>query len=68
MASYQVKLHYEDSDNLVGLDAATVGEAVITAAGGKPKPDRVSVKVLIRRPGAESWVACYVAPAILNLL
>lgn len=67
-ASYQIKLHYADRDNMVQVEAGTVGMAILQAANGKPKPDNVSAKVLLRRPGTEAWISCYVSPAILDLL
>jgi hypothetical protein len=68
-ASYRVKFSYSDRDVMSQVQASTVGAAILSShepANGKP--ESVSVQVLLRRPGAESWIACYVSPEILGLL
>jgi hypothetical protein len=72
-ASYRVNLNHGEYDSQHELTAETVGEAVLLAANAasfhdRPKPVAVTVKVLVRRPGAESWIGCYVSDAILKLL
>lgn len=68
MAKYKIKRSYPDRDKISEHDAETVGMAVIEACHGDAKPDFVSAAVLMRRPGSESWVPCYVSAAILGLL
>lgn len=72
-ASYRVKLDHGDHDSQHQVIADTVGHAILLAASeasfhARPTPVAVSVQVLVRRPSAEAWVACYVDPAILKLL